>query len=318
VKFNKPPLSIPDQLKKLKARGLIVADDLVGESYLRTIGYYRLSAYALPFQQRTLPDKPFVAGTTLASVFDLYTFDRELRTLLLDALERIEIGFRSALNNYMCTTYDPHWYMDEGLFSSKERFDRFIQWVRDELGIPDGGTKPNRDHSEVFVNHYYNKYGDPYLPPAWMVGEMLPLGMWSKLYANLRNGADRQAVATAFGFNESVFGGMLHMLTYVRNLCAHHQRLWNRRFVIKAKIPNKYGAIIPAASSDRFYAAAVITLDLLRTVEAHTKWNHRLDELIRRHPCAGARTSEMGFPVFWRKDTFWDLRSPADDPLCHI
>lgn len=321
VKFAKPPLSVPDQVRKLKARGLVIADDAFAESCLHTIGYYRLSAYALPFQQGALPDKPFIAGTTLASILDLYTFDRELRGLLSGALERIEIGFRSVLINHMCITHGSHWFMERSLFvpdSWRFNFDKLIRKIEEELDIPDGGSSPARPHAEVFINHYYTKYGDPYLPPAWMIGETLSLGTWSRIYSNLRNGSDRQIVASFFGFNEAIFIEWMHTLAHVRNLCAHHSRLWNRRLVIKARTPHKHRVRIPLATSERVYDVAVVVFDLLRSVEPSTHWNKRLEELIQRHPSASARIAGMGFPPLWRKDTFWDLRLHPDDPLCHI
>ncbi len=97
MRFTKPPLTIEDQLTKLRCRGLVIGDEETARWALRRLGYYRLAAYTLPFQQDRLPDKPFHAGTTLSQVLALYTFDRELRLLVLDAIERVEVVLRTSM-----------------------------------------------------------------------------------------------------------------------------------------------------------------------------------------------------------------------------
>lgn len=112
MKFTKPALTLPQQLAKLQARGLLVADKAAAEHCLRHVGYYRLSAYALSFQDCSKPGKPFHPGTSFDQLVDLYRFDRELRLLVLDAIERVEVAVRSALNNELCLKNGPHWFVD--------------------------------------------------------------------------------------------------------------------------------------------------------------------------------------------------------------
>lgn len=108
IKFNKPALSLPDQVAKLQRRGLVVPDPDDAIHSFQYIGYYRLSAYALSFQDCTQPGKPFRPGTNFKQVVGLYRFDRELRLLVLDAIERIEVALRSVLNNKMAMRHGPH------------------------------------------------------------------------------------------------------------------------------------------------------------------------------------------------------------------
>ena len=101
--FDKPPLTLEQQLDKWQSRGLVVPDTTKALHYLRFIGYYRQSAHALPVQQLSAPDKPFRAGTSFEDLLGLYVFYRELRLVVMDAIERIAVAFRICLVKEMST-----------------------------------------------------------------------------------------------------------------------------------------------------------------------------------------------------------------------
>lgn len=304
MRFDKPALSIPDQLAKLQSRGLRITDPAVAAHYLQYIGYYRLSAYALTFQDCTQSGKPFQAGTTFEMLLNLYRFDRELRLHVLDAIERIEVALRSVLNNELSMRHGPHWFMNPRHFSLRFDHADLIADIEKEVRIPASGDSPAQPHQEVFINHYYTKYGDPHLPPSWMVMETFYLSSLSRLYAGLGSGAERIAIASHFGTDEFVLRGWFHVLSYVRNLCAHHARLWNRQLVIKFRqVARRHQPFL--ATNDRFYAVAVVLYDLLRQVAPDTAWHLRLRDLIGCYPVVPIRA--MGFPVDWQQATFWNF-----------
>ncbi|MEQ2006789.1 MAG: Abi family protein [Limisphaerales bacterium] len=313
MKFNKPPLTIAQQLQRWQGRGLTVAAPARALHYLKFIGYYRLSAYALPFQQPGTPvvagqpDKPFVPGTSFEDILNLYVFDRELRLLVMDAMERIEVAVRTSLVNELCLLHGAHWFMEARHFNPRFNHGVLLDKIERELDIPRGANQPRGQHHETFINHYYQVYGDPYLPPAWMVAETLPLGSWSMVFANLQQSSERRAVATPFGVDEQVLRTWLHSLTYLRNLCAHHARLWNRQFVIKPMIARKHTRLL--TNNGRFYAFAVILHDFLKTIAPGTMWAHRLADLLRTHP--RVPMAAMGFPSNWQAEAFWGLTPPA-------
>ncbi|MGV3531351.1 MAG: Abi family protein [Chthoniobacteraceae bacterium] len=309
MKFTKPALSLPAQLTKLQSRGLSIPDTAKAEHYLRFIGYYRLSAYALPFQQHGQPGKPFKPGVTFEDVLNLYRFDRELRLLAMDVLERIEVAVRSVIVNEMCLRHGPHWFMDAAHFNGNAtRFNhaKLLDKIDCEFNIPPSGASPTRRHHEVFINHYYGKYTSPYLPPAWMVAETLTLGSWSMIFEHLRVTAERKMIASHFGVDEQVLRSWLHALTYLRNLCAHHARVWNRQLVIKIIIAKKHARFLQG--NDRFYALAVIMNDLMQRIAPGTGWHERLAELLNRHPSVDL--SAMGFPATWKQEPFWGFPPP--------
>lgn len=275
--------------------------------FLRFIGYYRLSAYALPFQQAGaalnlgLPDKPFLPGASFEDLLRLYVFDRELRLLVMDAIERIEVAVRTCLANEMAERHGAHWFMEARHFQPRFAHRRFLAKLEEELRIKAPSHPPTGQHHEPFINHYYQTYGDPYLPPVWMVAEMQSLGVWSRVFGSLQQTAERRAIAAHFGVDEQVFQTWTHALTHLRNLCAHHSRLWNRRFVIRPKIARKHALLV--ADNGRFYAFAVILHDLLKVIAPGTRWAHRLMELLRANP--GLSLAAMGFPLDWEREPFW-------------
>ena len=121
--FNKPAISITEQIRILQHRGLAIQFPERAERYLEVISYFRLSAYMRPFQMNIneqVVDHQFKDGTEFKQIVDLYSFDRELRLLIMDAIERVEVAIRATLNNVMANKYQTddvcsgsHWYLNE-------------------------------------------------------------------------------------------------------------------------------------------------------------------------------------------------------------
>lgn len=298
MKFTKPAIDIDAQIALLKERGLEVADDAVARHYLRFVGYYRLAGYAPPLQVNYNADGShrFLAGTTFEDVLDLYVFDRKLRLAVMDAVERIEVAVRALLSQAMSERHGPHWFMDCGHFVPSFRHGEFIRRVKDDIGH-DSARAAMRP---TFIQHYYDKYSDPELPPSWMVFEALSFGTVSQAFKNLTR-HNQKPIAKAFGLDGSVLGSWLHALSYLRNLAAHHQRLWNRVFTIKPIAARHLAEELH--DTTRFYAQAVVIEALLRVVSPSTRWGERLAELLAQHP--KVRLDRLGFPQGWLERAFW-------------
>lgn len=294
MKFAKPALDLPDLLAKLQARGLQVPAPAQALHHLRFIGYYRLAAYAQHFQQINAPGKPFLPGTTFQDVLDLYSFDRELRLLVIDAIERIEVAVRGSLVSEMSVRYGPHWFIDCLRYGPKYNYiGQLLAKVERDIGIS----------KEPFILYYKAKFDEPRLPPAWMMVENLTLGSLSHLFAALHN-AERKAIAAPFGCDEHFLKSWLHSLNYLRNLCAHHARLWNRTFSIKPLIAKKHATFLNHSQVDRFYALAVVLFELVQVVSPGTGWHTRLKALLAAHPAVPLST--LGFPANWAQEPFWN------------
>jgi abortive infection bacteriophage resistance protein len=228
--FTKKPLSIEEQIIRLSERGMIIADEEKAKMYLSNISYYRLSAYWYTFLQNPKIDHRFIAGTTFEKAIDTYVFDRKLRLLIFDEIERIEIALRTTIIHHFCLKYGNNWYEDKTLYKGKDTyFYKFLELLIAEMNKT----------SEVFIKHYREKYDSPANPPAWMPLELASFGQLSMLYKNLKNCEAKKSVAKHFGLDEVVLESWLEALSYVRNACAHHMRLWNRKLPRTPLIPKK-------------------------------------------------------------------------------
>ncbi len=162
--YNKIPLSTQDQLALLENRGLVITDKNKALAYLQEISYYRLSAYFLPYQQTK---DVFNAGTTFKQIIDTYTFDRELRLLVFDCIERIEVAIRTQMIYNMSLEYqDSHWQDNRNLFINpyynkvRHLVDPFADFQAIILKAKTARTP------EVFIKHYVDNYHTPANPPS--------------------------------------------------------------------------------------------------------------------------------------------------------
>jgi abortive infection bacteriophage resistance protein len=303
MKFTKPALSIPDQVALLTRRGMAVPDQARAEHYLRHISYYRLRAYWLPFEQPApaAGDHMFRAGTSFEDALQLYMFDRHLRLLVMDAIERIEVSLRGGWAHSLALKYWPHGYIEPAIYSDPLHHAKALTGLVEEI----------LRAKDTFIAHYNGKYTDPQLPPVWMAAEILSLGQLSKWIGNLTARADRQAIAKAYGLDEKALVSIAHHLTYIRNICAHHGRLWNKQFTVTMMLPNSPAAIKLAMnplSTRRIYNTLATIGYLLNVIAPGSTWKRSLVALLDEYPLAPP--ADMGFPANWRAMPAW--RIPAE------
>ena len=293
--YKKPPLSIKNQLKLLSKRGLIISDQARARHYLSFISYYRFSGYWFPFQRRdhSSAHDDFWPGTSFDAVLDRYVFDRKLRVLIMDAIEPIEIAARTTVSNTLCTTLNnSRWYLESCHFVKQFNHSKFLSCVEQEI------QKQQKD--AAFLQHYQEKYDNPAQPPSWIAFEVLPFGMVSRIFANLHR-SEQKAIADLFDLPHERFRSWLHAAAHLRNLCAHHNRVWNREFRINPSIP-KYSRG-HATLLKHFYDHAVAIQTLLKHVSGDTHWADRLQQLLEDHP--NIPRGLMGFPDDWRQKPVW-------------
>jgi len=306
--YCKPALKLEEQLELLTARGLIIPDREKARHYLRYVGYYRLAGYFLTFQQQSSAVGPhtFKEGVTFKDVLDIYIFDRELRLLIMDAIERIEVAFRACISNTLSEKHGPHWYMDSSHFVPRFKHADLLDKIKRETYYTSHASdSENKKHPrrEMFIHHYYQTYCHPELPPSWMVIEVMSLGTLSTIYASLISRDIQKEICSSFGINHLVMESWLHTLTYLRNLCAHHARLLNRQFSIKPIAMKQYKRQMER--NHTFYAQAVMLYALMYIIADGSKWQHRMADLLAKHPKVNIQ--DMGFPIEWHQDPFWRL-----------
>jgi abortive infection bacteriophage resistance protein len=301
VDYTKPPLSIDKQIDLLISRGLDIADRPRAARYLSHISYFRLRGYWIPLE---LPSSPaghrFRTGTSFNDVLDLYVFDRKFRLLMLEAIERVEISFRAHFANELGTRYGSHCYLEPARFYNTNLLDHLIASLRTEI----------ERSTESFIEHYRNTYTRPPLPPIWAVSEVMSFGQLSLWYKNLKYRSDRRLIADVYRLDEAVVRSFMHHLTHVRNITAHHGRLWNRRLTITMALP-RHPAELAAMfnpDGDRYIGNTVILLGyLLKVISPGTSWPQRMRRLIETAP--GINPAAMGFSANWQATPIWNNES---------
>lgn len=301
--FQKPPLTIEAQLKLLSSRGMVIQDIELARHYLKFISYYRFCGYAIEYEDVPLVgEKRYHSGTTFEQVLDCYIFDRKLRLLVIDAIERIEVAIRTVINNELSMKYGAHWYLNKDLFLKRLKHNELIQTIKRET-LQEIRSPNQHKKRERFIQHYFDKYNHPELPPSWMIAEVLSLGAWSIIFSNLINREDQKIICRYFGVNYVVMTSWLRSLTYLRNLCAHHSKLWSRKFTLKPLVASSYKPLLK--NNSRLVAQAAILKIFLDVVSPDSNWIEHLHQLIAKHPKIDIQ--KMGFERNWFDDDFWKV-----------
>lgn len=305
--FTKTAIDFSQQLQKLQGRGLVVADEPQALRYLANISYYRLSGYWGSF---LLPGTTnFQPGTTLDDILHLYQFDKQLRLLCLEAIERLEIAFRTQII-YHITRYtgDNNWYEQSRFFkrrTSAEQADstKLLATIRGELA---------RAKSKTFIADYYRFYDQPQNPPAWMVLELLSFGTLHKLFDLFVDTSPKLAIANHFNLALTVFDSWMQSLNVVRNKCAHHDRLWD--ISMKPMLATHRGHAgywlaepnVTTINTKVYYTLSIFNF-LMVQVSQTSGFGQRVLALLRENDiiASGRHQRYMGFPDGWDNETMW-------------
>ncbi|MGO1735202.1 MAG: Abi family protein [Leucobacter sp.] len=325
MEYTKEWLPLEGQVDRLIARGLDVEDRAGAIATLEAIGYYRLTGYLYSFleseqyfddegRERTRVLRRYRPGTALRQAEAIIDFDRRLRLLVLEGVERIEVavrmrtgyilGRRSAFAHEEIACFDDSF--TRSITDSREpRASKHVQWLE--------RVKARRDSSdEQFVAHFRDKYDDRM--PVWALTELLELGHLSTLYRGMLQ-KDAEELAAAFGVpRKKMMTSWLASLNYVRNVAAHHARLFNRKLQHAPSRP-KTGTIqaldhlsAPGAPKADFgtYNAIAIIAYLLRTIDLEPSWARNLTDLFQTFPTSHALTLQsMGVPEDWEMLELW-------------
>ncbi len=300
MKFDKPAKTFEEQLDILINRGMEIPDHSQALHDLTHVNYYRLQAYWLPYETSRDPHR-FQEGTSFETVLKHYKFDRELRLLLLDAIEYLEVSFRTQWAYHISHAYGSHGYLEnsKGLRKDERRLIADIEDLKNHVQRSD----------EVFVKHYKEHYEEE-LPPAWVSCEVLSLGLLSRLYSNLRAYKVRRDISASYRLDETFLEGFLEHLTYVRNVCAHHSRLWNRHLTKKMPLPKSKPEGLREnihidklnQSEHKIYNTLVVIQHLMTIICPASNWALKLYALINNYSINSKR---MGFPESWEALPLW-------------
>ncbi len=297
MKYEKPALTVNEQVTLLQNRGM-AGDPLHMAQKLGVVNYYRLSGYWFPFRQQGSDD--FAAGTEFETVWMRYVFDRRLRLLIMDALERIEVFVRTQVGYRHALVHGPFGYADNPSslpkMSLNEHSD-FISRIRTEVARS----------RERFVDHFKHTYRPEHRDlPVWVATEIMSFGTLVRLYRKSDRWDVQRHPAQVIGVPEKVLESWLLTFNASRNVCAHHGRLWNRGIRPKPKVPRhpdwQTPVVIP---NNTTFTLLTICGFVLSRISRGSAWKQRLFELLAEYPEIPLR--QMGFPDDWRQSPLWQL-----------
>jgi len=298
IEFEKPYKRPTDLVALLKSRGLAIDDDKLAEDYLKSIGYYRLSGYLYSFLKTPKEDHVFKNDTNFRNVINLYRFDKKLRILLINEIEKIEIAVRSAIANIGCQYYGSQfWITDSNNFTYPNVFNNTIGKINEAVNTS----------KESFAEHFKQKYSNAY-PPAWMISELLTFGSVTKIYSNIKNAGLKKQIANHFGMPRDLFKSWLEKVSLTRNTCCHHARIWNRANQIAPALPNNlddYPWIANIVYSRRryIYFDICIIKCFIDIISPDNDMADKLYSLLDEFP--QVRPEAMGFPSRWKDESIW-------------
>jgi len=298
VPYPKTWLSVPDQLLKLQSRGLVITDAIAASDFLRHINYYCFTGYGLAFEQ---PRHSYIAGTTFEEIRQAYDFDRALRDLFTESIELIELDLRTTLAHTFGETYGPFGHVDPLHFFNQTDHP-------DWLGKLTAETKRSR---ELFISHYKTTYKEYPDLPIWVATEVMSFGALSRMLEALEK-SDQKRIATRYGLQPLTLVSCIHHLVYVRNLCAHHSRLWDRIWAIKPDLPaGKLWSPPHLPDNTQLFSSLLLQSTMLRRIPAELSfardWRQRVQNLIgTRLPTCPDPLKKMGLPNDWSAHSLWN------------
>lgn len=213
MKYEKPHVTFADQLQLLKSKNLKISNEEDVINFLSHVNYYKLSGY-FKFFEKTQDNYD---GLDILSVFDLYYFDRELRHLLMRAIEKIEISIKTKVAYIIGKKYGAFGHIDPLNFYSEYDHKSFLKILK----------KEETRSKEPYIKKYKEKYTSEEFTPIWMSVEILPLGTVSIMYSNLERDAQKE-IAKEYHTSMVNLKSWLVNITLLRNFCAHNSRVWNR------------------------------------------------------------------------------------------
>lgn len=297
--FDKPPFTLSEQVKQLTERGLIIRHPRIAERYLLNISYYRLGEYWFVMQY----DKEnhlFKPNSKFEDVIALYNFDAELRLLLFDVIEKIEISLRTKLIYHLSHEINPWWFQNFDLFTDSKALVKTLSSLEEEI---------ERTKDKSIKKHLKKHKDDKRFPPAWKSLEQTSFGGLSKLYGNLKNTIkSKDIIAEQFGaVNHTYLPSWLQSIAQIRNFCAHHTRLWNKNLPgtvkLLSKPPNNWIEDVPKQHEfSKLYVHICLMKYMLNTIKPND-FTERLELLFKKYP--NVDPNALGMTKNWQNEKLW-------------
>ena len=297
AEYTNQALEIEEQIERLEKNGLIIADREQAIRILSIVSYFRLANYWRPMEMDKVKHL-FKPNSTFDNALSLYYFDKELRALIFAAIQSIEIALRTKIIHHFSLAHGPFWFMNDGLMKSTKQQEENLSSLSKELSRS----------KEDFIKEHFQKYTSPAMPPAWKTLEVASFGVLSKLYGNFKDKTAKKKIAREFGVPQHEYlESWMRSIAVLRNCCAHHARIWNRRFSMIPQIPQTMqSAWIENMDFDntKLYPLLCCVVYWLNSIYADHSFTQKFKLLLKSYP--NIDITAMGFPPSWENEPLWN------------
>ena len=294
-KYKASSLSIPEQIQLLKEKGLKITSEENAKQWLSHVSYFRLKNYTNKFKDHQTGH--FTPNCTFDQVIQLYLFDRNLKFILFDAIETIEVAIKTLISNAMAHAHGTHWYMDRKYFLPPFNFDEFLAAVKKKVA----------DSDESSIKNYKQLFDHPELPPCWMIFESLSFGTISKIFEHLAARNIKLQICWQYNLPDNILVNWLHCITQLRNRCAHHCRVvyrsMNKTIILPSRAKHKFLEAADQIDPSSLYATLCCMQNLINKIQPASNFKRKLLSLIDKH--SEIDYKHMGFTENWRKEKIW-------------
>lgn len=291
----KSPLTYEEQIRRLKEfHKLSIDDKEEAVQILKKINYYRLSGYGIGL---TMPDDKdkYRQGISLNHLYQLYTFDSELKNLLSLVIEQIEIQFRANISYHLAIKYGALGYRDSKNFADRtdSKGNSVVEKILEEFK-----SMVERNKGLPFVKHHINKYGGQF--PIWVAVELFTFGNLTSLYSIMKD-EDKKVIAKLYRTTDLYFNSWIRLLQEVRNLCAHYARLYNLILKTTPRLYKEYDFLTqdPKTKKTKIFQILIVlkkVLDEDQWIDFYSKFSLLLNRYSKY-----IKLSFMNFPNNWNE-----------------
>jgi abortive infection bacteriophage resistance protein len=304
---RKTAKNIEEQITLLKSRGMTFKNDAYAKDILSKISYYRLEGYWWDMQT-DVSQHIFGKDACFEKVVVRYEFDRQLRTILFKAIESIEIALRTKMIYNLSLSYGPLWYLNSNLFDDVVKHSQHSQKLLQDFSFS----------KEIFAQDHKQRF-PAQNPEAWKILEIASLGVLSKVYKNLEHQLpEKTKIANDFGLTQRELFSWLEAIVYIRNIIAHHARLWSRTMQKRPRrvLRNPNGLwlknelfILPnggPSAQEKKPFLIISTMVYLCNRLGDDKLKKEILKIFRSN--RGMPIYKLGFVNGWRKHSLWKRR----------
>lgn len=294
MKKVKKALSFDEQIKSLSDKGLVFDDNERSDlkSFLSENNYYRLTGYSKLFEKKE--SDLYIDGFSYVKLKNIYNFDFELRNILFAFVSKIEISAKTQIAYYLSTKISPTAYLNKDIYESDESYNATM----DEINKCIDAQK-----EQLMVRRYKDNNQNL---PLWVLVEILPLGVVSRFFTNLKFG--NQALVSSseiYHFQSDYYSNYLHICVLVRNMCAHQSRFYGSNIPGAPRFSKKFKDKLTAkrlkisnTSKSTLFVCLIALIKLVSNFNERKIFFDQLKSLFAKYSCF-IKIEDIGFPNDW-------------------